>query len=189
MLIPFLRRDVLQMCQKRGCVSLYTEDVLWVTPSVSVHTHPRVGHAPATLSPHVFACFVLSLCLHTASLHGCFDTIQDKMSRTRQGYLGDVCCVMQINTQKMRLSVQIHSLPLDGGFLPSCFHRGRCFMGRVVLGAAPNRTGTFWISVCVHLNHRPKGVPAWEELCFALCEEWWIILQLQWIYIVAFNKD
>lgn len=117
-----VRTEMCQFIPKVGCV--------WVTPSVSGHTVPRVGHAPVRLFTPTFTCFVLS-----GYTHGCFATIQDKMSKTRQDYSGGFCCVMQINTKKWRLSVRIHSLSLQGASCSSVPHRERCFTGRVVLGA------------------------------------------------------
>lgn len=111
MLIPFLREASKEgmccKCIRNGDVSIYTQSGMCceLHPLCVWHTDPRVGHAPVRLFTHIFPCFMLSLCLHTASPHGCFDTIQDRMNKTRQDYSGDVCCVMQINIKKTGGSV------------------------------------------------------------------------------------
>lgn len=90
----------------------------------------RLGRAPLGLSAHVFTCFVLSLCLHTAS-----PLVRIKLTTWGRGLFRR--CLLCDKHKRMRLSVQILARCLPALLLPQ---RGRCFMGTVVLGAAANRT-------------------------------------------------
>lgn len=133
MLFPLLREGSKEgmccKCVRNGNVSIYTQSRMCceLHPPCLWHTDPRVGHASLRLFTHIFTCFVLSLWLHTASPHGCFDTVEDKMNTTKQDYRRGVCCAMQINTKKCGLSVQIHSLSLQGTSCSPASTEGKVF--------------------------------------------------------------
>lgn len=141
-----------QFAQAVGCVVSST------LPGCA-HTSP-VGRAPVGLSAHVFTCFVLSLASHTAS-----PPFRIKLTEPARGLFRRCSLCDADKHQKMRLSVQIFARWLPALLLPQ---RGRCFMGTEVLGGAANRTYRFGISLCVHLNHRPKGCLP-ERSCILLC--------------------
>lgn len=84
MLFPLLREGSKEgmccKCVRNGNVSIYTQSRMCceLHPPCLWHTDPRVGHASVRLFTHIFTCFVLSLWLHTASPHGCFELLRIK---------------------------------------------------------------------------------------------------------------
>lgn len=170
------------MCQRRGCVNLYTEwDVLGVPPSVSVaHRSTCWMCSTEAFYTHFYMLCAQPVLTHCISTWVCWHCSgwneQNEAGLFRRRLLSDV------DKPKEREAQCANPQLVFARCLPAlCFHRGEGILQVEWCLELLLTEYSRFESVCVHLNHRPKGVPAWEELGFALCERWWIILQLQWI--------